>query len=75
MQIQCNILQKNVIRPKFTECTSLGIAFLSGLASSYWNSIDDLKSIWHTDKIFKPERNEQKIISNWNEKMKTLYYK
>ena len=75
MQIQSNILQKNVIRPKFTECTSIGVAFLSGLASNYWNSIDDLKSIWHIDKIFKPERNEQKIISNWNEKMKTLYYK
>ena len=75
MQIQCNILQKNVIRPKLTECTSLGIAFLSGLASGYWNSMEDLKNIWHTEKIFTPQNKDQHLISNWNEKMKILHLK
>ena len=75
MQIQCNILQKNVIRPKLTECTSLGIAFLSGLASGYWNSMEDLKNIWYTEKIFTPQNKDQHLISNWNEKMKILHLK
>ena len=72
MQIQSNIINKKVIRPKFTECTSLGIAFLSGLASGYWNSIEDLKNIWKSEKIFEPQSEDQHLISNWNEKMKIL---
>lgn len=72
MQIQSNIINKKVIRPKFTECTSLGVAFLSGLASGYWNSIDELKDIWKPDRIFKPKEEDQKILYNWNKRIKNL---
>lgn len=72
MQIQSNIIEKKVIRPKFTECTSLGVAFLSGLASGYWNSIDELKDIWKPDRIFKPKEEDQKILYNWNKRIKNL---
>ena len=62
-------------RPKLTECTSLGIAFLSGLASGYWNSMENLKNIWHSEKIFTPQNKDQHLISNWNKKMKILHLK
>ena len=72
MQIQSNIINKKVIRPKFTECTSLGIAFLSGLASGYWNSIEDLKNIWKSEKIFEPQSEDQRFLRNWNNRIKNI---
>ena len=73
MQIQSNIINKKVIRPKFIECTSLGIAFLSGLASGYWNSIDDINDIWKPEKIFNPKNKDHRILSNWNKRIKKNY--
>jgi len=68
MQIQSNLLNANVIRPKLTETTALGIAFLSGLASGFWSSLDELKNIWEIDHEFLPEEdsNNETIINNWN---------
>ena len=72
MQIQSNIINKKVIRPKFTECTSLGIAFLSGLSSGYWKSIEDLKNIWKSEKIFVPKSEDQRFLRNWNNRIKNI---
>ena len=72
MQIQSNIINKKVIRPKFTECTSLGIAFLSGLSSGYWKSIEDLKNIWKSEKIFEPQSEDQRFLRNWNNRIKNI---
>ena len=71
MQIQSNLLNANVIRPKLTETTALGVAFLSGLASGFWSSLDELKNIWEIDHEFLPENdsNNEKIINNWNSRI------
>ena len=45
MQFQADILQADVVRPKITEITALGAAYLAGLATGYWNSIDEIKSL------------------------------
>ena len=68
MQIQSNLLNANVIRPKLTETTALGVAFLSGLASGFWSSLDELKNLWEIDHEFLPEKDSdnEKIINNWN---------
>ena len=72
MQIQSNLLQSRVIRPKLTETTALGVAFFSGLASGFWSSIDELKSIWEVDKEFLPENDDscREIIENWNKRIR-----
>ncbi len=72
MQIQSNLLQSKVIRPKLTETTALGVAFFSGLASGFWSSIDELKSIWEKDKEFSPLKDLkcQKIIENWKKRIR-----
>ena len=72
MQIQSNLLQSRVVRPKLTETTALGVAFFSGLASGFWSSIDELKSIWEVDKEFLPENdaNCHEIIENWNKRIR-----
>ncbi len=40
MQFQANLLGINVVRPKITETTALGAAYLAGLAVGFWESID-----------------------------------
>ncbi|MBL29868.1 MAG: glycerol kinase [Flavobacteriaceae bacterium] len=54
LQIQSNILECNVIRPKITETTAMGAAFLAGLSTGFFKDISSLKKIWKKDKIFKP---------------------
>ena len=71
MQIQSNLLQTTVIRPKTTETTALGAAFFAGLASGYWPSLESLASIWKIDKKFNPvqEIENQKIIESWQKRI------
>lgn len=68
MQIQANAIGKTVVRPKVTETTALGAAYLSGLAVGFWKSIDELKTQWQVDQKFIPAKNTEdtlKTIANW----------
>lgn len=71
MQLQADLLNTTVIRPQTTETTALGAAFLAGLATGYWASIDELKAMWQEDRIFSPQKNEQteQVIKNWEARM------
>jgi glycerol kinase len=74
MQIQSNLLKTKVVRSSFSESTALGVAFLAGLASGYWDSVDDLKNIWKKDKEFIPDNSKNdNILSKWKERMDILY--
>jgi len=53
-QFQANILGADVIRPKIIELTSLGAAYLAGLATGYWKNTSSIKKYWKKDKVFKP---------------------
>ena len=55
MQFQADILNTKVLRPKVTETTALGAAYLAGLAVGYWTSIDDIQQQWQVDETFSPE--------------------
>ena len=55
MQFQADILQAKVVRPKITETTALGAAYLAGLAVKYWNSLHDIKDQWQEDRTFHPQ--------------------
>ena len=46
MQYQANLLGIDVVRPKITETTALGAAYLAGLAVGYWKDIKELKEQW-----------------------------
>lgn len=58
MQFQSDMLNTKVLRPKITETTALGAAYLAGLAVGFWNSIDELQQQWQIDKTFEPEMND-----------------
>jgi glycerol kinase len=72
MQIQSDLLQKEVIRPMITECTALGVAFMSGLSSGYWSSIEDLKKLNKKNDTFQPKESKQELLLKWNKHIKTL---
>ena len=74
MQIQSDLLQTNVVRPKTTETTAIGVAFLAGLASGFWKNISDLNDLWKEDKSFNPNlKNDSKhIINLWEIRINKL---
>ena len=61
MQFQADILGTSVIRPKVTETTALGAAYLAGLAVGYWESIDHIKSQWGVEREFTPQADEETV--------------
>jgi glycerol kinase len=54
-QFQADLLGIDVIRPKVIEITSLGAAYLAGLAIGYWKDADEIKRCWASGKVFKPK--------------------
>ncbi len=46
MQFQSDILATEVLRPRITETTALGAAYLAGLATGFWPSLDKIKAQW-----------------------------
>jgi glycerol kinase len=68
MQFQSNLLQAKVVRPKITETTALGAAYLAGLAVNYWSGIDEIRKQWQVDRIFSPALKEHEtadLIKGW----------
>ncbi|HNB70503.1 MAG TPA: glycerol kinase GlpK [Acidobacteriota bacterium] len=54
MQFQADMLNVPVIRPKSTETTAAGAAYLAGLAVAYWSDLGELHSLWEKDRLFEP---------------------
>ena len=55
MQMQADLLGVPVRRPRVAETTSLGAAYLAGLAVGFWDSLDHLRRHWALDRDFQPE--------------------
>ena len=55
MQFQADLLGVPVIRPKVPETTSLGAAYAAGLATGFWNEVEDLRENWVEDKRWEPK--------------------
>jgi glycerol kinase len=73
MQFQSDILNTKVVRPKVTETTALGAAYLAGLAVGYWKNVDDIQQQWQVDKQFSPVMEEGKrneLVNGWQRAVK-----
>lgn len=73
MQVQADIINAPVERPKCVETTAMGAAYLAGLAVGYWKSKEDVINNWAIDKVFMPgiseeERNHK--VKGWNKAVK-----
>jgi glycerol kinase len=69
MQFQSDILGVQVVRPRITETTALGAAYLAGLATGFWTGMDAIRSQWQRERVFEPHMPEQErvgLVSGWN---------
>jgi len=70
MQFQADILGVPVVRPRVTETTALGAAYLAGLGVGFWKSPKSIVSQWKVEKIFEPKMSGGRISelrARWND--------
>jgi len=75
MQFQSDMLNTKVIRPKITETTALGAAYLAGLAVGYWQNLDEVASQWQVEKAFEPQMPQKEIaelIKGWKRAVRAV---
>jgi glycerol kinase len=68
MQLQADLLNVPVVRPRVAETTALGAAYLAGLAVGFWKSQADIARQWQVDKTFKPAMKapeRKRITGGW----------
>ena len=63
MQYQANLLGIKVVRPKITETTALGAAYLAGLAVGFWKDLDEIKQQWQVERTFEPVPDNEEIAA------------
>lgn len=69
MQFQADLLQVDVVRPKITETTALGAAYLAGLATGFWSGLGELRQQWQIERTFSPVIKPEETVSlikGWN---------
>lgn len=64
MQFQADILKTCVRRPKVVETTALGVAYMAGLATSFWENEQTLKAQWQLEQEFRPNMKEEQRRQN-----------
>ncbi|MEX1344097.1 MAG: glycerol kinase GlpK [Candidatus Limnocylindrales bacterium] len=68
LQFQADILQVPVERPKVTETTALGAAFLAGLATGFWASTEEVAATWQLERRFEPGMDQverDRLVGRW----------
>jgi glycerol kinase len=73
MQFQADLLQADVVRPRITETTALGAAYLAGLATGFWTGIDEIRQQWKIDRHFSPLMDpgeREGLLQDWKRAVK-----
>ena len=69
MQFQADVLDCVVRRPAIRETTALGVAYLAGLATGVWRSLEEIKKLWICDILYEPQMDQQerdRLMANWH---------
>ena len=69
MQFQADLLGVPVVRPKISETTALGAAYLAGLAVGFWKSLSEISAQWSVDRKFTPGMDAavlQQLRAGWS---------
>ncbi len=67
-QFQADILGVPVERPVITETTCLGVAYLAGVATGFWNDMEEVAANWKCEKRFEPrlsKEEREELFANW----------
>lgn len=73
MQVQSDLLDKELLKPICIETTAMGAAYLAGLAVGYWKNTDEIKKNWKISKVYKnsiSKENREKRIKGWHKAVK-----
>jgi glycerol kinase len=54
MQVQADLLGVPVVRPRVTETTALGAAYLAGRGVGFWKDADEIAALWSRERVFEP---------------------
>lgn len=68
MQFQADLLGIPVVRPRVTETTALGAAYLAGLACGFWESLEAIEQQWHVERRYEPQMDAQRrsdLMARW----------
>lgn len=74
MQFQSDVIGTRVVRPRITETTALGAAYLAGLGAGYWESIARIEHQWQLERTFLPRMSLEEIqalVHGWNRAVQT----
>lgn len=73
LRLQSDILQAKVVRPKITETTAIGAAYLAGLAVGIWKHPDEIQNQWQIDRTFEPDGayDAESAVKNWHRAVET----
>lgn len=77
MQYQTDILGQSVVRSNIAEISALGAAFMAGLATGFWKNIEEIKSLYQSDKTFESgmSRTEvNKLYDGWKKAVAKTQY-
>lgn len=70
MQFQSDVLASAVQRPVCVETTSMGAAYLAGLATGFWKDKADIIANWQEDRLFTPSMDgaeREKLLTGWHD--------
>ncbi|MDE7265198.1 MAG: glycerol kinase GlpK [Clostridia bacterium] len=73
MQYQADILNCVTVRPKISETTALGAAYLAGLSAGFWQGLDEIKNNFAAEREFIPTMDAEervKLLDGWREAVK-----
>ncbi len=66
LQFQADILGKRIVRPVDVETTALGAAYLAGLATGFFKSLDEIEQFWQAERVFEPAMSAVKRDDLWS---------
>ena len=73
IQVQSDLSNAPVLRPRCVETTAMGAAYLAGLAVGYWKDLAEIQQNWAIDRSFSPEISDEdraKRIKGWKKAVK-----
>lgn len=75
MQFQSDILASEVLRPRITETTALGAAYLAGLGVGYWEDLEEVQNQWQIERKFESTGDTDKVardLAGWHDAVRRV---
>jgi glycerol kinase len=75
LQFQADIAGVRIHRPMVRETTALGAAYLAGLATGFWQNLEELRATWQCGATFTPameEKHRTTLLGGWHKAVKQV---